>query len=270
MSRLLQLGSILVIALADAAIVRLTTPPAAPALARSRAAWLHRWSRVVCCVLGLQVERHGFAPVSGLVSVNHMSLIDALVMSAMAPFVFVVGIEVRRRPVIGWLARFAGTRFHDDQRPNDVARIHFMIERALQRRQVVVVFHPRDPLREPWFLPESFLQETGAQCSLTAAAIRYQVSERRCGAAAQDTAAGLMMQPRRIAAVTFHPPSFHSGDRNCLARQLWSEARTLEQIGSVTHCGSGACGDAGAIPRPTAFPSYLQSLPQTRGYPAQH
>jgi hypothetical protein len=236
MSRLLQLGPILVIALADAAHVRLTTPPSAPALSRSRAAWLHRWSRVVCCILGLRVERHGFVPASGLVIVRYTSLVDALVLSAIAPFVLVMGIEVRRRPFIGWLARFAGTRFHDDQMPHDVERIRFMIERALQRRQVVAILHRKDPLREPESLPELFLPTADAQCSLTAGAVWYQAIKRRGRAPIHDVAAGVLMRPRLAAAVAFHPPSLHLGDSKRLARQLWDEARTLGQLADGMPC----------------------------------
>jgi hypothetical protein len=232
-SRLLQLGPLLVIALADAAIVRMTAHPTAPAVARSRAAWLHRWSRVVCSAMGLQVERRGFVPVSGVVIVSDTGLMDALALSSIAPFVFVVDMKVLRRPFIGWLARFAGARFYDDRRPNDVERIHFMIERALQRRQLVVVFEPQDPLREPGFLP-GFILAAGAQCSLTRVAIDNRAISRGRNSTDHDVAAAVMTQPRRIVAVTFHAPSLRLGGPNYFASKLWPEERILEQTVNIT------------------------------------
>ncbi len=106
--RHLSLRLILTIALVDAARIRLTTSPTATALARNRAAWLHRRSDLACSVLGLQIEREGYVPVSGLVNVDHMSLIDALLLSSMEPFAFVLDMGVHRRPMIGCLARLAG------------------------------------------------------------------------------------------------------------------------------------------------------------------
>ena len=99
--RLSILGLVIATALAHAAILRLTIAPVATVLARSRAAWFHRWSVLVCAVLGLQIEREGFSPVSGLVVINHMTLINALLLSSVAPFVFVVDLDLRRRPIVG-------------------------------------------------------------------------------------------------------------------------------------------------------------------------
>src|SRR5262245_30295453 len=52
-------------ALVDAGLVRLTTTPTGIALAHARAAWLHRWCRVVRFVLDIRLMRRGFTPVSG-------------------------------------------------------------------------------------------------------------------------------------------------------------------------------------------------------------
>ncbi len=106
--RVSGLGLLVAAAAADAAIVRLTTNPTAAALARSRATWFHRWSTVACWVLGLEIERHGFVPVSGLVVVNELSFIDALLLASLTPLVFVVDRGVRCRPIIGSVARSGG------------------------------------------------------------------------------------------------------------------------------------------------------------------
>lgn len=82
--RLLAVGFALPIAVADAAHTRWTTRPTAAAIARSRARWLHRWSHVMCWIFGFRIDRRGFVPPSGLVIVNRMSVIDALVLSSIA------------------------------------------------------------------------------------------------------------------------------------------------------------------------------------------
>src|SRR5438552_13815571 len=39
----------------------------------ARAAWLHRWSRFACLVLGLRLTTEGSVPRSGLLVCNHLS-----------------------------------------------------------------------------------------------------------------------------------------------------------------------------------------------------
>ena len=226
--RLMGLGVVLPMAIAHAAIVRLTTNPTATALARSRTAWFHRWSAVACWIFGFQIERHGFVTASGLVVVNDLSLIDALLLASVAPFVFVVDMGVRRHPVLGWIARLAGTLFRDRQRRCDIARINFMIERALKRRQIVVIFRTCDWLRDRVHegIPSALLQPAAdARCTLTAAAVHHRPPD------SQNTAAGLLMRPRSRLTIAFHPPVFHHGNRKQLAEQLWREVQALEGMG---------------------------------------
>ena len=166
-------------ALADAAWLRLVTHPTGSALAHARAAWLHRWSRFACRVLGLHIERHGFEPVSGIVVANHLSLIDALLLASIRPCVFVARAGIRDLPVVGLIARLAGTVFIERQRRNDIARVNFMIQRAVLRRQLVVILPEcgRSEDAAPHVFSSTLLQpavEIG--CSLTAAAIDYRVA----------------------------------------------------------------------------------------------
>ena len=138
--RAFGLIAISIFAVVDAAIVRCVTEPTGSRLAHARAAWLHRWSRIARRVLGLQLDQRGFTPSSGIVVANHTSLLDAILVAAVRPCVFVAGAEVRRWPIVGLLARLGGTLFVDRHRRNDVARVNFMIQRAVQRRLLVVIF----------------------------------------------------------------------------------------------------------------------------------
>ena len=50
------------------------------------------------------MDRRGFTPVSGIVVANHTSVLDAMLLSAVRPCVFVARAEVRHWAIIGLLA----------------------------------------------------------------------------------------------------------------------------------------------------------------------
>jgi hypothetical protein len=198
-------------ALADGLWLRVTTPPNGTSLAHARAAWLHRWSRVTCRVLGLRVNQRGFTPVSGVVTVNYTGLLDAILLAAVHPCVFVAGTEMRRRPIIGLLARIAGTLFIDHRRRHDTVRVNFMIQRAVQRRLLVVIFPGCEKsmvARVSAFASSLFQPASDLGCTLTAAAIDRRAEHAR-------------------PIVTFSPPTFRRGGRKDLARLLHRELRDL-------------------------------------------
>ena len=75
--------------------------------------YVHRWARRVTRAMGLHPIVTGTPPTSGpvvLVS-NHLSYLDALLYTAAMPLVMVSKSEVRRWPLIGWIAARAGTVF---------------------------------------------------------------------------------------------------------------------------------------------------------------
>ena len=227
------------LALADAAWLRLVTTPTGTALAHARAAWLHRWSRIARRVLGLRLEQRGFTPVSGIVVANHTSLLDAILLAAVRPCVFVAGAEVRRWPIVGFLARLGGTLFVDHQRRHDVERVNFMIQRAVQRRLLVVIFPEcggSDGTTLRGFTSPLFQPAAELGCTLTAAAINYRIECHRDGATplfAKKTRffsqlAHLLARCRAHAVIAFSAPTFHRGDRKHLARQLRGEVLDLK------------------------------------------
>ena len=227
------------LALADAAWQRLVVTPNGSALAHARAAWLHRWSRIARRVLGLRLDQRGFTPVSGIVVANHTSLLDAILLAAVRPCVFVAGAEVRRWPIVGMLARLGGTLFVDPHRRNDTARINFMIQRAVQRRLLVVIFPEcggSDGITLRAFTTTLFQPAAELGCTLTAAAVNYHVasqSENEAPLFEQKTGflrqlAHLVTRRRSRAVVSFSPPRFRRGDRKQLARQLRGEVLDLK------------------------------------------
>jgi 1-acyl-sn-glycerol-3-phosphate acyltransferase len=70
--------------------------------------WLRRLSRI----LGLRVRIHGEAPrAPALVVANHVSWMDIVVLGQLLPTAFLSKAEIARWPLVGWLARRAGTLF---------------------------------------------------------------------------------------------------------------------------------------------------------------
>jgi len=226
-------------AVADAAWQRVVATPNGSALAHARAVWLHRWSRIARRVLGLRLDQRGFTPVSGIIVANHTSLLDAILLAAVRPCVFVAGAEVRRWPIVGVLARLGGTLFVDPHRRNDTARINFMIQRAVQRRLLVVIFpecRGTDGTTLRAFTSALFQPAAELGCTLTAAAINYRVEgddDHSAPLFAQKTGglirlAHLLTRCQVRAVVAFSGPTFRRADRKQLARQLRGEVLALK------------------------------------------
>jgi 1-acyl-sn-glycerol-3-phosphate acyltransferase len=207
-------------------------------LAHARALWFHRWSKRACRVLGLRVQRSGFAPVSGIIVANHLSLLDALLLGAIRPMVLVAGSRVRDLPFAGRIARNAGAIFVEQDSPSDLVRVNFMIQRAVQRRLVVVLF-PECTNQAGSGLGDfsSGLLQSAAdsECSLSGARIVYR-DERgeACSRSflAHDPSVFAQLADvagRRVTtgAVAFTPPAYRPHDRKQLARRLHAEVLAL-------------------------------------------
>lgn len=105
-----------------------------------RAKWLHR-----CCGrglgrLGIPVRVTGNFPARGLIVSNHLSYLDILVYSSIAPCVFVSKKEVRSWPVFGVMAELAGTVFVDRTRNVDALRVNNEMLEALAQDAVVILY----------------------------------------------------------------------------------------------------------------------------------
>jgi 1-acyl-sn-glycerol-3-phosphate acyltransferase len=141
-----------------------------------RAAWLHYWCRFACRVLGVNFNVRGAVPVSGLLVCNHLSYIDIIVLSSVAPCVFVAKRDVSTWPLFGWLARAAGTIFADRNRKTASLEAVEQIQNAIKRGALVVLFPEGTSSDGRTVLPfKSALMEPALQsdCDLFAAAIDY-------------------------------------------------------------------------------------------------
>lgn len=99
------------------------------------------WAKGVLAVLGIDVDSTGHRTVvTGFTVCNHVSYLDILVMASVSPSVFVSKMEVRSWPVIGLLARLAGTVFVDRTSRAASRDVLFDVERMLWCGVNVVVF----------------------------------------------------------------------------------------------------------------------------------
>ncbi len=79
---------------------------------RPQLAVVQRWLGWAARILGVRIRRHGGLDSSpALVVANHISWLDIVALGASCPVVFVAKAEIRRWPVLGWLAARAGTVF---------------------------------------------------------------------------------------------------------------------------------------------------------------
>jgi hypothetical protein len=218
--------------------LRLIIPPNGASIARARARWLHRWCRAARWVLGMRNHQRGFAPVSGIVAARHGSVLDAVMLAAIQPCVFVAGSGVRRLPLVGFLARLGGTIFLDGPARRSLPFANFQIQRAVRRRLIVVIFPERgdgDPSELKTFASGLFEPAVELGCTLTAAAIEYRdVREGECPAPGIRTGASVLKQAMRIvtrpscrSTLSFSAPTLLRGNRKQLALMLLGKMLAL-------------------------------------------
>ncbi|WP_006788185.1 lysophospholipid acyltransferase family protein [Thiorhodospira sibirica] len=98
--------------------------------------WLQRAGRIV----GLRVSVTGQAQAGALLTANHISWLDILVLGGHAPLSFLSKAEVGRWPVIGWLARRAGTLFIQRGAQHTTAMATQHIVQRLRHGGAVAIF----------------------------------------------------------------------------------------------------------------------------------
>jgi len=100
------------------------------------------WARAMLAHLAIKLVVNGTPPSSGpvLLASNHISWLDIVVMHAARHCRFISKADVERWPVVGTLARGAGTLFIERESRRDAMRVvHHMAER-LAEGEVLAVF----------------------------------------------------------------------------------------------------------------------------------
>jgi 1-acyl-sn-glycerol-3-phosphate acyltransferase len=100
------------------------------------------YSRTICAVLGLRIHVRGALARERplMVVANHASWLDILVLTAVAPVVFVAKREVARWPLVGLVARLRPTVFVDRERRHKTSAVNGEIARLLAEGDSVVLF----------------------------------------------------------------------------------------------------------------------------------
>ena len=101
-----------------------------------------RYSRAVCALLGVRINVVGAPPQhhAVLILANHVSWLDILAITATVPVIFVAKSEVRRWPLIGWVARARGTVFVERDRRQRTPEANADIAGHLAEGQSIVLF----------------------------------------------------------------------------------------------------------------------------------
>lgn len=110
--------------------------------AAERQQHVQHWAAQMLGALGIELRREGPPLASGpvLLVANHISWLDILVLHAAGYCRFISKSDVRRWPLIGYMAHEAGTLFIERESRRDAHRmVYFMAER-LQAGDVLAVF----------------------------------------------------------------------------------------------------------------------------------
>ena len=112
-----------------------------PATRAARAEWLHRFCAAALRGFGILIVVDGTFPARGALVTNHTGYLDIIVLAATQPCVFVSKAEIQKWPVVGWLAKMAGTVFVERGRGGSALRAKEGLQ-AASDAGIPVVFFP--------------------------------------------------------------------------------------------------------------------------------
>jgi lyso-ornithine lipid O-acyltransferase len=105
-----------------------------------RARWLQRNCQRCLWALNITLDVRGQPPAGVLLTPNHVSYLDIIVLSALTPTVFVAKAEVARWPIFGWFAQRAGTRFLRRDLKADLVRVGAELKPVIEAGMNLVIF----------------------------------------------------------------------------------------------------------------------------------
>jgi lyso-ornithine lipid O-acyltransferase len=200
---------------------------------------LHRWSRRTLPRMGIRIEFAGAPVAAGLIASNHLSYLDILVYSAIAPCAFVSKREVRGWPGVGWIATLAGTIYVDRSRRSETHTIQPEIQSALARGLRLYLFPEGTSSDGSGVLPfhsSLFQPAVDLQSPVSAASIAYAIPDGVPGTEACYWGAmslfphltNLLGKHSVTATVKFSPNSFFFNDRKQASLQMHDEVVRLK------------------------------------------
>jgi 1-acyl-sn-glycerol-3-phosphate acyltransferase len=105
-----------------------------------RAAWLHRCCSKALPQIGVELHWRGTPPTAGLLISNHLTYMDILLLSCLAPCCFLSKTEVRRWPVFGLVAQVGGTIFLDRKNHAALVRANDELRDLVAQGTLVALF----------------------------------------------------------------------------------------------------------------------------------
>lgn len=209
-----------------------------PLSEQTRIETLHRWSKRTLYWMGVSIQAEGTPPATGLIASNHLSYIDIMVYSAIAPCAFISKREVRSWPAVGWVATMAGSIYVDRSERSATHAIQPEIQAALASKLRLVLFPEgtsSDGSQLLRFHSSLFQPAIDLQAPISAACITYTVPD---GNAATDACywGAMTLVPHLMnllgkhsvqATVKFSSESFRFADRKQAAQQMYKEVERL-------------------------------------------
>lgn len=204
-----------------------------------RAVCLQHGCRRVLRVLVAKITVTGTVPTSGLLVSNHLSYLDILLLSTVAPGIFVSKYEVKSWPVFGWFAQLGGTVFVQRERRGHVGEISARLHALLESGELVFLFPEGTSSGGETVLPfKSSLLEpaAGHKQPVWVAAIDYSLAD---GVVSADVCywgdmtlaphfLKLLRKPFVHAHVRYQEITQPAADRKELAKQLHAEVLRLK------------------------------------------
>jgi 1-acyl-sn-glycerol-3-phosphate acyltransferase len=199
---------------------------------------LHRWSRRTLPRMGITTNVMGVPPGTGLIASNHLSYLDIMVYSAVAPCAFVSKREVRGWPAVGWIATLAGTIYVDRTRRSETHTIQPEIQAALAGGLRLVLFPEgtsSDGSRLLRFHSSLFQPAVDLQVPVSAASIAYTIPDGNAGTDACywgemtlfPHLINLLGKHSVSVTVKFSHDSFRFADRKQAAQQMYQAVGRL-------------------------------------------
>lgn len=226
------------------------------------------WAQRLLHVLGVQ-RRAALPPAlpnGALLVCNHVSWLDIYLILATRRVHFVSKSEVRRWPVVGWLAQQTGTLFLERGRRADTARINAEMHALMAEGQWVAVFPEgttSDGRALKRFLPSLLQPAVALGCPILPAALRYRTLQGHPSTTPAyvdeislwDSMMRIVSEPGLVAELVFADPITPAGHRRELAAQ--AERAVAGLLGYVA-------GEHAAL-NPDGAPA--DTPPQTRADP---
>src|SRR4029077_5485494 len=134
--------------------------------------------------MGIAIQARGPPIAAGLIASNHLSYLDIIVYSAIAPCAFVSKREVRAWPAVGWIATLAGTIYVDRSRRSETHTIQPEIQSALAAGLRLFLFPEGTSLGGSFvfaFHSSLFQPAVDLQVPVFAASIEYAIPDGLAG-----------------------------------------------------------------------------------------